>query len=122
MSRQEINIVTKIVRELTLYFMLQGVTNIKMETFYESKGTMFVVNVKTLDARVLDEIHRKISRERELEIETYGWELIGDIDSKSGLEILGHLIDEIHIKQGEATTTLTFVRKNRYKQKKGPRI
>ena len=115
MSKQEIKIITKIVNELTLFFMIHGYYTIKQETRYEEKATLFVITVATISPSLLQKIRKKVDRERELEIETYGWELIGDIDSHSELEILGHLIDEMHVEHGDATTTITFVRKNRYK-------
>ncbi len=122
MSKQEIKIITKIVRELTLFFMLYGHHQIGIETNYESDKVTFTVRLNTIDADVLKEVKQKISRERELEIETYGWELVGDIDSKSGLEILGHLIDDLETYEDREHVVLTFIRKNRYKSKKGPRL
>ncbi|GEM_PF-445053 len=120
MSKQEIRIVTKIVSELTLFFMMHGHKAIKMETYHEDDATLFVISVKRLENDLITKIRHKIERERELEIETYGWELIGDIDDKSELEIVGHLIDEMHVKQTDDKTILTFVRANRYKERKSP--
>ena len=122
MNKREIRIVTMIVRELTLFFMMHGHKSVRMETFHEENATVFSVTVKQLDAQLIDKIRKKIEREREMEIETYGWELVGDIDSKSELEIVGHLIDEMHVKSESGKTHLTFVRKNRYKDKKTPRF
>ncbi len=115
MSKQEIKIITKIVNELTLFFMMHGYYTIKQETRYEDKATIFIITVSTIKPSLIEKIRNKVERERELEIETYGWELIGDIDSQSELEIVGHLIDELQINHGDDSTTLTFIRKNRYK-------
>ncbi len=118
MSNQEIRIVTKIVNELTHFFLLHGHKKIKIETYHEDEATLFVITVEKMSTTLAATIKKKVDRERWLEIETYGWELIGDIDSKSELEIVGHLIDEVHIKHDGAKSVVTLVRKNRYRKKK----
>ncbi len=77
--------------------------------------TVFTITIIDASEDFLMKMTEKISRERELEVETYGWELLGDIDSKSELEILGLLIDSIDIIK-QKNITIKLVRKNRYKK------
>ncbi len=118
MNRMEMRIISKIIRELSLFYMLHGHEDFKVETKIYNAETRIITTSHRLSDEALATVKEKIERERELEIETYGWELIGDIDSKSELEIVGHLIDDLLIENTTTLTTLTFVRKNHYKQKK----
>ncbi len=117
MSKQEIKLLTKIVRELSMILLIHGYRRFTLTTDYGKAETRFFLNVKNLDDELRDHIEEKVNREREIEVETYGWELVGDIDSHSELEILGLLIDYVEIEQDGDETFLTFVRKSMYKSK-----
>ncbi len=121
MSNQESRIVTKIIHELVLFYQMHGYQNIELKTKKSEQEFVIMIYSAILSEDLLKQIHEKIDRERDLEIETYGWQLVGDIDAKSELEIVGHLIDEMMVEKQKQGMKLTFIRKNRYKQKKTPK-
>ena len=116
-TKQEIRIITKIVRELSLFFLMHGHRQVSLETKLDEDVTYFTIRVDSLRDDVLKTIQEKLSRERELEVETYGWELIGDMDDKSELEIVGLLIDDVHVNQKPKETVITLSRTSKYKTK-----
>ncbi len=115
MSNLEIKIVTKIIRELGLFLMLNGYREFTLTTKNEETGTTFVIAIDEPTPELLAYMQEKIARERELEVETYGWELVGDIDSQTELEILGLLIDSMEVANKDGKTLITLVRKSRYR-------
>ncbi len=117
MNKLEMRIISKIIRELSLFHLLHGHADFTLRTKINEEETAFITTSERLKDEALKTVKEKIERERELEVETYGWELIGDIDDKSELEIVGHLIDELKIENTDTQTTLTFIRKNQYKKK-----
>ncbi len=116
MNNQEVKIISKIIRELSHYVMIHGYKNYTLETRIEEKVTYFKLSIQNPSKAMLEKMKEKVSRERELEVETYGWELIGDIDEKTELEILGLLIDEMVIEKKEDMTHITLIRESRYKE------
>ena len=117
MSKQEIRIVTKIIRELSLFLMIHGHHTFQLDTTLEGKTRVFHIVVADLPTETLDKIREKIGREREIEVETYGWELLGDIDAKTELEIVGLLIDSIDVVTEGKQTRITLKRESKYLEK-----
>lgn len=117
MTKQEINIITKIIKELSLFFMMHGYHSFSMKMYREDTNTIIVFKIKNLKTELIDKLTEKINRERELEIETYGFELVGDSDVKNELEVVGLLIDYVEIDTVEEETILSFVRKDYYSSK-----
>ena len=117
MSSQEIKIITKILREISHYFLIHGINDFTLNTNRSKEVTVFTATIPTpKDLAMLKTMEEKISRERELEIETYGWELVGDIDESSELEISSFLLDDIEITHSEKTTKIILRRTNRYRK------
>ena len=114
-NKQEIRIVTKIVRELSLFFMIHGYKQFAIEVKQEEKDTYFIITIDPPKTDLIERMKEKINREREMEVETYGWELVGDIDAKSELEIVGLLIDDMIVQKKNQKLVITLVRKSRYK-------
>ena len=118
MSTQETKIITKIIRELSLYLLIHRVYEFSINLSKEEEVTTFTLSFNTpKNPKIIATMVEKISRERELEIETYGWELVGDIDETSELEISSLLLDEIHVQESNTTTTIVLTRKNQYRKK-----
>lgn len=115
MTKQETKIVSKIIKEISLFLYLHGYSTFEFETYRKKEDTYLIYKVKNIKSTLVDLIKEKINRERELEVETYGWELMGDMDSKNELEIVGLLIDYVDIKIENGKHVFTFYRKNRYK-------
>ncbi|MFW5838562.1 MAG: hypothetical protein ACOCU1_01355 [Bacillota bacterium] len=114
MHKQEIKIVTKIIREISFFFILQGHMHFVIDTHINDNNSLIVVTLTKPKQKMLDFIVEHLKEERELSTETYGWELIGEIDSESEFELLGTMIDDVLIKTDGDHTELTFIRNSRY--------
>ncbi len=114
MNKQEVKILTKIIRELSFFLMLHGHKDFILETKNTPKTTQFLITLHDAKESFLKHMQEKLNREREMEVETYGWELLGDIDEHSDFAILGSLIDSMDYTQHATKTVVTLVRKNRY--------
>lgn len=117
MKKQEIRIVTKIIRELSLFLMIHDHHTFQLETTLEGKTRVFRLSVEDLSEETLEKIQDKLGRERELEVETYGWQLLGDIDAKTELEIVGLLIDSVDVVTEGKRTQITLKRESMYLEK-----
>ncbi len=115
MKNLELKILTKIIRELSHFLLVHGFKTFSLETKVEDKVTYFVISIDQPKKALLDKMNERISRERELEVETYGWELLGDMDDKNELDVLGLLIDDIVIEEKPNQAVITLSRVSRYK-------
>ncbi len=118
MNKLEMRIISVIIREVSLFFMMHGLSDFDIHTEIRKDKILLTTKTKLLPVDLVEHVREKMDRPRELEIETYGWELIGDIDNKSELEIVGHLIDEVVLQSKNGNTVMTFIRQNHYKEKK----
>ncbi len=114
MSKQEIKIITKIIRELSFFLMIHGHKDFQLETLNDPKTTTVFIRLKEPKEAFLKHMQEKLNREREMEVETYGWELLGDIDEQSDFAILGSLIDEMTYQKDKDDVIIKLVRTNRY--------
>ncbi len=114
MTKQEVKITAKIIKEITLFLYTHGYSNFEFQTYRKKEDTYLIFKVKNFKDSLVKLIDEKVNRERELEVETYGWELMGDMDSNNELEILGLLIDNVEITTEDKFHIFTFYRKNRY--------
>lgn len=109
-------IITKIIRELTLFFMVNGYKKYQMHVDMDKQLTFLTFEIENLGEEILQKLQEKILRDREMEVETYGWELLGEVDSKSELEVVGLLIDDLEVTTQANQSILKFMRKNPEKQ------
>ncbi len=117
MSTQEIKIITKILRELSLYFLIHNINDFTLRTERSKDVTQFTASFKTpKNKEMIEKMVEKVSREREIEVETYGWELVGDIDETSELEIASLLIDDIDVLDDADKTVITMRRISKYRK------
>ena len=114
MSKQEIKIVTKIIREVALYLMMHGHKDFTFETQNTPDTTTLIITLNHSKPEFIQSMQEKMNRERQIEIETYGWELIGDIDQKNELEVLSLLIDSMDVEYKDNQTIITLIRTNQY--------
>jgi len=116
MNKLEYRIDSKIIKQLSLYLLLHGVRDFNLDFHSNSKDVTFVLKVTSIKQETLDKMQEKLSRQREIEVEVYGWELLGDTDSQNELDILGSLIDYIEIKKHDDFTEIIMKRTYRYKE------
>ncbi|HOI84848.1 MAG TPA: hypothetical protein PLP48_02105 [Acholeplasmataceae bacterium] len=92
-SKQDMKLIAQIIQELSLFVMYHGYESFDLSYArlqYEETYTL-VLSDKKED--MLTYMEQKINQKREKEIEAYYWELLGDLDSSTELNILGLIID-----------------------------
>lgn len=110
MNKLKYRVDSKIIKQLSLFLMLHGIKDFTLEFHSNNKGVNFVIKMKSIKQDIIDLMVEKIGRQREIEVEVYGWELMGDTDLNNELDILGSLIDRIEVRQLEDYTEITLIR------------
>lgn len=116
MNKLEYRVDAKIIKQISLYLMLHGINNYDLSVQSNTKDVSFILNIKNMKDEILTDMEDKLSRQRELEVEIYGWELLGDTDTQNQLDVLGSLIDEVKIEIDGDYTKIIMRRKYPYKE------
>lgn len=117
MNKMENRINSKIIKQLSLFLMLHGIKDFLLEFRSSNKNVYFIILADNVSQELVDKMQEKIERQREIEVETYGWELMGDTDSQNELDVLGLLIDSINIEKEKDKVKIILKRTYRYKDK-----
>jgi len=111
----EMRKVSKIIDELTTYFLLIGVKKIKTEIINGDK--CFKIKFKIYDfdfkSKKITEMLENLSYNRESEMEEYYWELAGESDRDNELCLIGIMTDEVNVEEDESMMEITLYR-NKY--------
>jgi|AntRauTorckE6833_2_1112554.scaffolds.fasta_scaffold01324_6 hypothetical protein len=114
MKKQEHRIVTKIIRDLSLLMLNSGHLNFSIDIKEHSGQTVICFKSKTISDKVINKIEENMTCERAIEVETYGFELLGDFNAQNELALLGCLTDDVDITKEENETIIKIIRKNLY--------
>lgn len=110
-TKNEMKIISQIIQELSLFLMFHGYQDYRISFKKTDEKETFTISLKEKNNHMLKIMEEKINREREQEIEAYYWELLGDMDSTSELEIMGLLIDSFTVKELENGIEIELIRK-----------
>lgn len=116
MRRQENRIVTKIVRDLCLLMLNNGVLDLRVEIKEAQTETVLRFISKDIKTEITERIEKQMVCKREIEVETYGFELLGDMHAQNELELLGCLTDSVNIVEDHGEVVIEVVRENIYGQ------
>jgi O-glycosyl hydrolase len=116
MNKLEYRVDAKIIKQISLYLMLHGINNYNLSVQSNTKDVSFILNIKNMNDEILTDMKDKLSRQRELEVEIYGWELLGDTDTQNQLDVLGSLIDDVKIEVDGDYTKIIMRRNYPYKE------
>ena len=107
---QENQKICKIINELSLYILenVSGTLNIDVKEF--SEETIITFTTDMIDEETKEFLLSQLSADRSLEIEEYGWELMGEGDSDDDLELIASLVDEVSITEENNKTVITLIR------------
>ncbi len=115
MSLHEIKKECKIVDELCLYLMKHGYMDLDISIRRADKLFLLTIKSPKCNSDIISAMDEYINREREIAIEEYGWELMGESDCQSDLEMIGLLIDKLEIDDSEDEyTKFIITRLNKY--------
>ncbi|MBQ3253479.1 MAG: hypothetical protein IJA65_02895 [Acholeplasmatales bacterium] len=107
---QENQKICKIISEISLYILenVSGNLNVDVKELGEEVIITFVTDL--IDPETKNFLMSQLSADRNIEIEEYGWELMGEGDSDDDLELVGNLINELSIQEENGKTVITLVR------------
>mgnify|MGYP000360556162 CR=1 FL=1 len=119
MSFHEIKKDTKIVDEILLYLLKNDHDEVSINIKREQDEVFITFECTKLSDEIIKSLDMYINKERELEMEEYGWELMGESDGQSDLSMVGLLIDNLTIDNSNPDyTVLSLVRQYEKKLKK----
>ena len=109
MSFYEIKKDCKIIDEIILYLMKNGYRKMDVSIDKSTNTLKVIIKTSKLTEEMLHFMDKYINTERELEIEEYGWELMGESDAQSELGLVGLLIDKLEIDNSKEDITKLII-------------
>ena len=102
--------ICKIIEELSLYLMDCGIYDLNIDIKQDDERDVLTFSFNETNDEVKDFILSKIKGERDIEIEEYGWELMGEGASDDDLGIINALVDEIDYNDSDNKTVIRMIR------------
>ncbi len=110
MNYHELKKDAKIVDEILLYLLKNNDDDISIDISRNEDKIIFSFKISKLSKEALSYMDKYINKEREIEVEEYGWELMGESGSQSDLGMVGLLIDKMSILEEDNHTVLKLIR------------
>ena len=85
--------ISRIIEQFSLYLLDNAIDNFTFKIKKTRKLTSLLFECDKPDEEMLQEINNTFKLERRSELETYGWELIGQGNADSELSLLGMLVN-----------------------------
>lgn len=118
MNKTEFRIQSKIIKQISLFLLMHGINHFAIELLTNHQDVTYIIKTPTIDEDIQKKLIEKLNNKRQIEVETYGWELMGDTDARTELDILGSLIDSIEINNHKDQTIIKLTRLYSYKNGK----
>lgn len=109
--KQELKVVAQIIQELALFLMYHGYHNYDISFDSNDIAQTFIVSLPHMNKALIDQMQKQIDQPREESIEAYYFELLGDLDSREDLELLGIFIDSMTVVETNEKVEITLTRK-----------
>lgn len=87
----------KIIDELTTFFLKKGHWDLQINLKFAKEKTIISVEVPNVTADEQERITTCLSQQRDEAMEEYGWELMGESETSSELNLVGMCIDTFTI-------------------------
>ncbi len=113
MALHEIVKNVKIIDEMMIYLIDKGNNEIDMSFSIEEDQTVIIFTIVDPTPEILDCLNTDIYAERDLELEEYAWELMGEDDYSCELQQLGMMIDSMELVEFENRLRIILTRKNK---------
>lgn len=111
-TKQDMKIASQIIQELSLFLFFHNYQHFDISFEEIEFEETYTLKLKSISDELLQFMKEKINRKREEEIEAYYWELLGDMDSTSELEIMGLFIDHLETKKFSDHIEIYLIRKH----------
>ena len=111
--QHEVKKISRIVDELTTFFLKEDTNEVEFKIKKEiDKTTIEIIDVQThFDENDIDEIRQVLNVQRQIEIETYYWQLAGETDLGEELLLIGTMVDEAIVEKIDGNLSIKLVRK-----------
>lgn len=106
--------ICKLIEEFSLFILENHSNNLNIDVKEIENKTVVKFTTDLMNNELLDFIKTNIKPERLLEVEEYGWELMGEGSSDDDLPLVGNLIDNIEIENNDNQTIITMYRYEKY--------
>lgn len=111
MSLHELKKDTKIIHEFTLYLMRHGILKLNIDINKSGNTIDTIIKTEKCPKGLVDRIIERIGDVTESEYEEYGWELMGESDEASELELVGMLLNNFEVDNSNQDHTLFILRR-----------
>lgn len=110
---ESIKKITKIVDEITTYFMIHNSKEIEVKIVDSEEHTLIIFFVKNIDIIMeeIDSLKYSLNIPRQSDVEEYYWQLNGSGETEIELDVIGMMIDMHTLKFNDNNLTLELYRK-----------
>ncbi|TCK90503.1 hypothetical protein EDC19_2272 [Natranaerovirga hydrolytica] len=105
--------VCKIIHELTYFLLMLGATNLNVNVEHRKDEYKITIksNFNKKEQRYIDKLIKGVTAPRQEEIEEYYWELAGETDLESELNLIGIMINEANVEVNDDLIEIELYRK-----------
>ncbi len=104
--------VSKIIEELTTFFLKKGYNDFNIAVAKERKQCEIKFILPSCKEADIAYICDQINLEQLDCIEEYGWQLIGESECSNELELIGMLVDKVYIDKSDDQIVFKLIKKN----------
>lgn len=110
---KKVKIITRLVDELTSWLLNETYTQVDVSVIPMEEGIelRFVHYNSTMTDSRIEQIRSVLNQERQIEMETYYWSLIGESNSEESLQLVGRMTDTAVVERFGNDVTLMIYRK-----------
>lgn len=102
----------KMIDEVTTFFLKKGHYKLRIDLDYTKKFMVLRIHIPNLSANESEMITKCFSQKRDLTMEEYGWELMGESETSSELNLVGMCIDSFSFEDAEDGITILEIKRN----------
>lgn len=106
--------ICKMIEEFSLFILENHSNNINIDIKEIENKTVVRFTTDLMNNNLIDFVKTNIKPERLVEVEEYGWELMGEGSSDDDLPLVGNLIDKMEIENVDNKTIITMFRYEKY--------
>ena len=111
--QHEVKKISRIVDELTTFFLKEDTNEVEFKIKKDKNESIIeIIDYNThFDQESIDRIREVLNVQRQMEIETYYWQLAGEADEGEELLLIGAMIDEAIVEKKDGNLKIKLIRK-----------
>lgn len=110
--RSELKKIMHLVDEVGLYLIKKGANDLDIKINHQSSNTKitFLCSSTCIDEDSMETLKERLSVQRQCEVESYYWELIGEVRQDEELFLVGAMVDEVIFSFEEDNLSIVLIR------------